>query len=413
MSDFPLENLPAGTQHLYGSLFAVPFASIQVPEVSDENDAYQFSNPRMLTEQGQADLLDKRASAELRESIKIRTLLNPLVCRWVQDELGKMFPQLVGGDRRYRAIDFLIRKKEIVTDPRSAHLNADGQWEYKQVSAAEAYANVPCQIFSVSNDLDALALSWAENKSRINLTEGHEVAEVMKLRKFDASDEKILEILQQDEKWLAETDRLINELDVDTLTDLLESRMTRACALELASVEELDLRTKLRLKANESAQETYNRKIKRYQKQLETALDEREIAEGAVADAEFHKDEDGVEKATAQVKNAEKKVARTAKERDETTPVATTKDLKEAKAAITTEETGEEAPKMLRLPKVKLGAEYFDGLIASGGKCPEGTFEADEHDLRALKLVRMILKNNILANDDNFAATVAYFLESK
>lgn len=406
-----LENLPQGCTQLYGTLYAVPFACIQVPDDADEGDEFKFTNPRMLTEQGSSDLLDKRLSAELRDSIKTKTLLNPLVCRWVQKD-GQNFPQLVGGDRRHRALDFLIRKKEIVTDPRSLHLNDDGEWTYKQVSADEAYHLIPCQIFAVATDLDARALAWAENKGRINLTEGHEVAEVIKLRKFGATDEKILEILQHDEKWLAETDRLIGDLDVDTLADLVESRMTRSCAVELCAVEDVDLRTKLRTRANESAKETYQKRIKRYQKQIESALDEREIAEGAVADAEFHKDDAAVEAAEAKVEEAQKKVTRSVKERDAESPVATAKNVRDAKTEVNGKADDDAPPKMMRAPKVAEARDYLDKLIANNGVCladpPE--FEADVDDLM---LVRRILNNNILANDDNFSATIKRHIESK
>lgn len=404
-----IENLPPGCKQLYGTLYAVPFACIQVPDADGSETEYTFSNPRMLTEQGTADLMDKRLSADLRESIKSKTLLNPLVCRWIQKD-GQNVPQLVGGDRRHRALDFLIRKKEIVTDPRSLHQNDDGEWSYKQISAEEAYATVPCQIFAVANDLDALALSWAENKSRINLNEGHEVAEVVKLRKFGASDEKILEILQHDEKWLAETDRLISNLDADTLADLLESRMTRSCAAELCAVADLELRTKLRTKANEAAKETYQKKIKRFQDQIELALDEREIASGFVADAEFQGDEEAVEAAEAQVEEAQKKVTRTVKERDAEAPVTTAKNVRDAKTDKGDKDDA--PPKMMRAAKVQDALAYFDKLIANDGSCLEDppTFVADVSDL---KLIRRILNNNILANDDNFAATIMRHIEAK
>lgn len=409
MSDkFPHDNAPEGCKHLYGALFTVPFGSIVVPD-ADPDGEFKFSNPRLNTERGAADLIDKRLSAELRDSIKSKTLLNPLVCRWIQKD-GKNFPQLVGGDRRYRAISFLIHKKEIVTDPRSMHLNDDGEWDYKQVPANEAYALIPCQIFAVSNDLEALALAWAENKGRINLTEGHEIAEVRKLRQINASDEKILEILQQDEKWLQETDNLLANLDADTLADLLESRMTRACAIELSTVVDIELRSQIRIKANEAAIETCQRKVKRIQKQIESALDEREIAEGAVADAEFHDDETAVKVAEGAVEEATKKVKRHVKERDGEAPVATAKQVKDAKEEA---DPGNviPTPRMLRAAKVQDGLQYLDNLIANGGKDLEDP-PAFVADLNTLMGMRRVLNNNILANEADFRITVKRHVEA-
>lgn len=421
MSEFS-ENVPEGVKQLYGTLYVVPFNSIIIPDADGDEKEYKFTNPRMLTEQGTADLMDKRLSADLRESIKVKTLLNPLVCRWVKKD-GVNRPQLVGGDRRYRAVDFLIRKKEIVTDPRSLHLNDDGEWTYKQVSADEAYATIPCQIFAVANDLDALALSWAENKGRIDLTEGHEVAEVIKLRKFGASDDKILEILQREEKWLAETDRLIAELDHETLADLIESRMTRACAAELCAINDVELRTKIRTKANEAAQETYQKKIKRYQAQIEKALDEREIAEGAVADAEFHNDEEGVAAAEAKVEEASAKVTSAVQKRDSEQPMATARNARDAASEAGVKPTkprngngngsdNGEKVRMLKSAKVEAGRDYLDKLIKNNGQCLENppTFVADVEEL---KLARRILNNNVLANEEDFALTIKRHIDGK
>ena len=399
--DFPLNRISEKFKHLYGSLFAVPFNAILTPDNEDDDELeYKFRNPRLLTDAGQAAFLDKAACANLRESIKNKTLLNPLVCRWVEID-GQYVPQLVGGDRRYRAIEFLIRKKEIVTDPRSAKMDDKGQWQYSKCSADIAYETIPCQIFAVNSDLDALALSWAENKSRIELSEGHEVAEVIKLRKFDASDERILEILQRDAKWLAETDDLIATLDEDTLSDLLESRIDRASAIELSAIQNIDLRTKIREAANEASQEVCEKKIKRLQKQVESILDQKEIAEGNLSDAEFHKDEDGKKAAKSSVAVAEQKVKAAIKERDETVPVTTAKDVK--KAAVNNGVIDDDRmPRALSAKKLKSGLAYIDALIDNDGECLDGEFTMQ---VTTLKLVRNIFNNNILANDDNFAAT--------
>lgn len=400
--DFPVNRISAEIQHLYGSLFAVPFDAIVTPDIDEETeDQYRFKNPRLNTDAGQSDLMDKAASAELRESIKNNTLLNPLVCRWVEDG-DSLVPQLVGGDRRYRAVDFLIRKKEIVTDPRSAKLDEKGIWQYTKCSADQAYAKIACQIFACNSDLDALALSWAENKSRINLSEGHEVAEVIKLRKFDASDERILEILQRDAKWLAETDDLISNLDEATLSDLLESRIDRGSAISLVAIADIEKRTKVREAANASSKETCDKRIQRLQKQIETALDKKEIAEGSFADAEFQKDEVGMEEAKSSVAVADKQVKTMIKERDETVPVTTTKDVKKAAISNGVEED-DRMPRALSAKKLKAGLAYIDSLIENDGECLDGEFTAN---INTLKLVRSIFNNNILANDDNFAATL-------
>jgi len=417
---FPLNRIPEGCNHLYGALFTIPFAALRTPDVDEDESStseYKFKNPRLLTEKGQSELLDKRLSAELRDSIKNRTLLNPLVCRWVQ-EGDSYYPQLVGGDRRYRALDFLIRKKEIVTDPSSLQLNDQGEWIYTQCSADKAYATIPCQVFAVNNDLEALALAWAENKGRINLTEGHEIAEVMKLRQVGATDDKILEILQRDEKWLSESDSLIASLDADTLADLLENRIDRESACELRSIEDEQIRSKVRIAANEASKEACNRKIKRIQKQIELALERKEIAEGSVADAEFQHDGEAAEEAKIELADAEKKVVRSVKERDETTPVTTAKDVKkaavEAGVAKPPKEPRNEDDRPLRIlssKKIQDGVDYLDAVINNGGKCLEGTFIGGPGLVTALALARKLLNNNILANEPDFGSTIKRHLD--
>jgi hypothetical protein len=412
--------IPEGCVHHYGALFSVPFNVIRTSDEGEGGggDDYKFKNPRMLTEKGQAELLDKKLSADLRESIKTRTLLNPLVCRWVE-EGGRFYPLVVGGDRRYRALDFLIRKKEIVTDPRHPTLDEKGQWVYKQVPANEAYEKVLCQIFVCNTDLDALALAWAENKGRINLTEGHEVAEVIKLRKHGASDERIMEILQQDEKWLRDTDALINNFDSNTLADLLEGRIDRKGALELATVEDVALRGKIRQKANLASQETYEKKYRRYQREVEAALHRKDIAEGEVADAVYQEEHGEADEATVmqaqdKLQEADRTVKRAMKERDTAAPVTTAKDVKQAKQEVlgngeaggTATTDKDKPPRMLRAAQIKKGLVYIEAVIKNGGKCPDGTFLGGASVVESMKLLRKILTKNILNNDSDFQTVI-------
>lgn len=403
-----VSKLPPGCQHLMGQFFAVRFSDIRIPDPDENAEGYAFKNPRILTESGQAALLDKKLSADLRESIKNHTLLQPLVCRWVTEEDGTVYPQLVAGERRYRAVDFLIRKKEIVVDPKSLHQDEEGNWVYEKCSAEQAYETIPCQIFQVNNDLDTLAIAWAENKSRVDLTDGHEVAEVAKLRSVNASDEKILEILQRDEKWLAETDSLLTNLDANTLADLLEGKIDRDSAVVLATIKNVEIRDKVRVAANEAANEACNKKLARIQRRISSALDEKEIAEGSLADAEFQQDDEAIQEAEEEVQEAQKKVKRTVKERDETKPVTSASQVKKAAAEIESEGDSEERifdkpPRILSAKKIKEGLEYIEALIKNGGECLEGTFTANVEELT---LVRKILNNNILANEVDFSATI-------
>lgn len=395
-----------GCKHLYGNLFLVPFDLIMVPDDDESDDSdYVFKNPRLLTENGQNALIDKDLSSELRDSIKSQSLLNPLICRWVEDEDGELTPQLVGGDRRFRAIDSLIKKKEMVCDSRTCRIGRDGSYIYDLAPADEVYEFIICQVWNCNDDLEALGLSWAENKGRVNLSDGHEVAVALRLRNCGASDEKILEILQRDEKWLASTDKLIQDLDQETLDNLIEGRIDRASAKELLEIEDPELRTKVLEEANNSSEEFAKRKKKRVEKKYEAALDEQEIAEGNLAVAIHEEDEDAQEEAEDKIEEASKKAKRFKKEHEQIAPVTTSKQVKEAVRKV----TGEEEPiRCLSARKIRDGLEYLQDLVENEGKCPKGSFEAD---LDQLELVVRILELNILGNDEDFENTIAAYYE--
>lgn len=398
---FPLEKLPEGCKHLYGNLFMVPFQAIRTPDIQENVDAdgeYRFGNPRLLVERGQADLLDKKLSSELRDSIKNHTLLNPLVCRWVNDG-DKAYPMILGGDRRYRALDYLIRRKEEVVDPRVVFMDQNERWAYHRVPADEAYEFVVCQVFACNDDLEALALAWAENKGRINLTEGHEIAEVIKLREVKASDGKILEILQRDQKWLAEVDRLVAGLDHKTLADLMEGRLDKSSAMELLKIEDADVRDQVRQTAVEQAQETFQKKFQRIKGKLEKTLVAEELAEGAVAMAEGENEKQEAEEELAKVRADKKSLS---KKMDQTRPVATTKDVRAAASEVSGEERASKR-KILQQNQIKAGAEYLSSLIRNNGSCLDGSFTAH---IDALRLALKLLTENILQNNTDWQATL-------
>jgi hypothetical protein len=396
-----------GCKHLHGNLFLVPFDMIRVPEGEDENEDgnYIFKNPRLMTENGQSVVLDKDLSSELRHSIKSQSMLNPLICRWVEGENDELIPQLVGGDRRYRALDYLIKKQEIVCDPRVCEIDDDGHYQYGTGPADEVYEFVACQVWNVNDDLDALSLSWAENKGRVNLNEGHEVAITIRLRECGASDEKILEILQRDEKWLANTDRLVEELDTTTLNDLIEGKLDRAAANELMSIKDPEVRSQVREKANLAAKEFADRKKKRIGKKMEAALDEKELAEAELVEAEILEDEDAIDDAEERIVEADKKAKRFAKDQKQVVAVTNTRQVKQAVSDVAGED---ELVRCLSGRKIRIGLDYLEALIENEGKCLKGNFEAD---LDQLELLVRIIEGNILANDEDFEATIASFYE--
>jgi hypothetical protein len=367
-------NVPEGIKHLHGALYLVPFDFITVAdrEPDPAQKGYIFSNPRTLTEKGQADLLDKRQSEILRNDIRDRTLMAPFVCRWAENDKGEIRPQLVGGERRHRAVNKLRDDKTPVKDANSAKLNDKGEYEYEYRPANQVYEYVLCQIFSAKSDTDALALAYSENAVRMNLTEGHDVAICQELRKSGASDEKIMEIMHKDVKWLRDTDQLIAKLDEESLKDLVEDRIDRDSAKSLLEIEDIDTRTEIRVAANAESQEDAARRRARYQKKVTAALEEQEIAAGSVADATHQGDQEAITEAKARLADADTKVNRTVAERE--------KHIISASKKVTGNDPTNK--QTLRAPKIQEHyVDYLVKIIDNDGKCPEDTFKIDTNIL--------------------------------
>jgi hypothetical protein len=369
------EFLPEGITHLYGALYLVPFELIAVADIHSEGEKYQFANPRTLTERGQQELFDRRSCEVLRNDIRDRTLMAPFICRWADVGSG-IRPQLVGGERRWRALDKLIDEKTPVKDVNSPKLNVIGEYQYDIRPANEVYEYVICQIYSAKSDIDALALSYSENACRVNLNEGHDVAIFQELRNAHASDEKIMEIMHKDAKWLRDTDQLIANLDEDSLKDLIEDRIDRDSAKSLMKIEDVETRKKVRVAANAASLEDANRRRARYQKKVEDALEEQEIASGSVAYAKRSGNTSSIEKAQVQLDDADKKVERVTAERDKKKPLTKKKHVVHVQHQITGEDSTNK--QILRAPKIQQHyVDYLNSIIQNNGKCPDETFEID------------------------------------
>ena len=296
-------------KHLYGALHLVPFEMIEVSDPNVGSEGYQFSNPRLMTEQGQTDLMDLEMSSVLREDIKNKTLRAPLICRVVDGE--KI--QLGGGERRYRSLSYLIDKNEFVKDPSSVNVDRKGNKEYSYKLAGEVYKDVLCQIYNTESDIEALAYSYSENACRKNLNDGHDVAILMELRRHKATDDQILSVLQKNKMWLRDTDSLVKKLDPATLNELLEGRITRQAAAKLSEIDDIDDRTEVREKAGAVSDKRNSRNMNINQKRIERAAKDQHVAQINLRVAEtldsMGEDHCDIEKVTEDLKLANTNVA--------------------------------------------------------------------------------------------------------
>lgn len=385
------QELPHGVKHLHGTLYLVKFQSLQVSDPDGEKTKeYKFSNPRLLTEQGQKVLYDKQANADIRHSIKRKGLLTPLICRWGKDENGAACVQLLGGERRHRALDYLIRNKEMVVDPSApSRIKENLDCEMAERPADQVYSEVLCQVYSADSDLDALSLSVAENNCRENLTDGHAVAMVNELRRCGATDDRILAILEKDERWLRDTDGLLNNLDQDTLHCLIDDRISRDAALELMSIKDLPLRKRVLDAANANSERDFKAYYDRLTKRLSSQRDEHEIAEGAIVDAQYSHDALAEEQARQRLAAAEVKIERTRKERAAAAPVTKRKDVRDGIRDVTGEIRQPAALKPAAIKKHYV--EPLEALIRVGGRTASGAIASTEALKLSVKLLNAIL----------------------
>ena len=305
------EILPSGVKHLHGSLYLVKFDLLKIADPEPNEKKYEFKNPRTLTQKGQSDLFDKIESAKLRTSIKSKSLMMPFICRW-KKEVETYVIQLVGGERRYRALAYLINKKEMVRD----HRSPDEETEF--TSADIVYHEVLCQIYSVENDIEALSLSYTENDCRLDQGHGTDIAMVVQLRECKATDAEILATLSKDDKWLKETTKLMVELPENVLQDLIEDRIERSAALEFISIKDthgLEVAEKSLEAAHDSTQKLFDKKKKKIDVKLNELSEREEIAEGELADAKLSGDVESASKAEADLESVKSKVKRVSSKR--------------------------------------------------------------------------------------------------
>jgi len=350
-------NLPESVKHLHGPMYLVPFDLIEIPEGNSESKTYEFSNPRPSTESGKRDLLDAEMSAMLRDDIKQKGLIVPLICRYVEEE-DKI--QLVGGERRYRALSYLIDNEISVRDTSKIIVGKSGKKEYAWGNAKDIFAFVQCQIYHTQDDFEALAYSYSENACRKNFNEGHDIALMLELRRYKASDDKILNVLQKNKTWLKEVEELVKKLDPATLNDLLEGRINALAASKLSEIDDVEQRTKVRNKAN-LLSDSWNR-IKEIQndRRLEKATRIQDIATVEVKVAEMNGEAKEIVEAKKTLENAKVKVADAVSRKKENAKATRGKDVVAAIRSVGISAADSNVKKSLN--QKKINSNYIDYL---------------------------------------------------
>ena len=394
-------NLPLadGIKHLYGNLYLVPFKAIHiVTDANQKNSKYTFTNPRLLTEKGQKTLTNKESSAKLRHDIKNHGMMHPFVCVWFEKN-GKMCPKLIGGHNRANALSKLMADNEKVKDiskeqPSMMTLNSNKEIVFLDEfnSASKVYENVICTIYAVDEELDSLELSYSENNCRENLTSGHDVAILRELIRVKASDEKIIKVLQKDEKWLRSVKHLLDSIDSTTLEDLIEDRITIESAFELLKINDMEVRHSVRDSAIQESMEDYEKKLNRIKKQITSALIDKDIQEGNLVEAKFHDNKSKADKAEEAIKEIEQKSQRLATKVQTMQPKATIKNVKSAKSSHNVNNIQKRG---LKGKSIQMMYEYINSMLELAE-----VNNADEIIVGKLQLCRSLTKAILDGNQD-------------
>jgi len=230
-------------QHLDSNLYRVRFSDINPANAGlmSEQGQILYGNPRWtrspdgnliargIKGNGLQHKIESKKMEELRESIARDGLENPLRLRITQID-GDPALEIVGGERRWRSISYLIEHDETVIDPETG----------EEVPAEEQFKWVHARINEMDDDA-ALELAFRPNETGETIGDGASVEVVEKLRSCNYDDDRILKITGKSTSWLYDSDKILG-LDDTSLASFKNDEINRAMALRLCDVDDVDLR---------------------------------------------------------------------------------------------------------------------------------------------------------------------------
>ena len=392
-------NLPEGCEIVEGTnICIVPFNLMSLPD-DVEYEGKGFTNPRNITEASAASHIDAKCAKDLRDSIINHGLLTPLAVRFVIDNHGKPKFMVIGGERRFRTISKLIDENTLVSTGKDLVVHPDGELCSIQKNAKIVFNKVPCQVYFCRSDQEAYAISWAENKNRQPLTDGVEVAEVQSFRRQGYSDLFITGTLQREYKWLEITDKLLKNLDEDTLSDLLNDRIARDAAIKLLNFENVNDRKSMINKASEHVQ------VKKGQEAQDIIRKELQMAKDEEFEAESEEERETARKYREKI---EEKYAIVKQEQSSPPPI-TAKDINKAVREKKRNEPrrDDQKVKSLKDKQVNQFVQYLEKLIRDKGVDQSQDFMID---VTYLEFALRLFRDNHLAGNKFFISTIKEFV---
>ncbi len=343
--DLPEGIVPLGDDDLY----KVSWELLECPPELEQEDKFQFFNPRHLGKYEENDEVKligqgfgKDEMGELLKEVQNNGLDYNLLCHWAIAD-GEVKVLIHDGERRWRCIDFLRLKKENVWDIGSQQF----------LPATDVYSSVTCRIKTLTDE-EALTRACAVSNTSIKWGDAAYARLVKVLYKMGKTDDQVCKVLNKGKQWIAETYQL-NELDDYSFSFLLEGKINRKCALDLAKISDLEVRKSWLNAAWEDAIKTHKEIQDKTEEAIDKSVVEEEIAESELAEAQLNNEPEEV---ITELKEKIEEAAKKTKKRKEAKaasakPVIKSKNLSAASGALG----------VLKAPKIKKSVKTVQDMI--------------------------------------------------
>ena len=276
-------------EHLYEDVYNVPLNEIHL---ADQIDDSGFMNPRHFyqTDNEEEQILvgegfEDEEMDKLCADIEERGIRNPLELRWKTLENGSKILQLVDGERRYRCADRL----------ELSHVN--------------------CHVHKEMTDEEAWATAWRQNDTAKQIGDNASAALVKYWREQGYNDEKILAITGRSTQWLLQMDTL-SGLDTECFKAYSKGQVGLRVALDLAKVNDKEMRVKLLRTGIEEAEKTWQEQKQTLDKKLDKASDKVESTEAVASAARLMGKEEDQDKADKNVEKAKANVEKVKEDKE-------------------------------------------------------------------------------------------------
>lgn len=367
-------------QHLHGNLFRVKRDKIKFANqgLSVQDGKLIYGNPRWYKNKQGIDeakgIDEKQKMQELESSIQDEGLENPIRLRVLKD---KKILELVNGERRLRSIDQLCEKD----------LKCFDSATNEQKNAKEVFEWIDARI-DFMDDKTALRVALRPNETSEIIGESANLNVIKIMRESGHDDQEILKATGKSISWLRDTDQIIG-LDESSFEHFAQEKINRTVALHLAKIEDLDDRLELLERITNSAIARHSEKKKSIAEQKEKIKKKAEIEEakkelaskyGEEEESEIHEQKSN--KAKIQLKKLEQQE----EDLDESGPIATSKDIKNA-------------IKPLSHKKIKsIYIDTIDDIIQNEGCDEDGNLYG--YDISILQILSSVLSSIMNGDKD-------------